>query len=35
MRIEFSRPQGYRELLEIVKAHGFDLMQQAGSMGPR
>jgi hypothetical protein len=29
--IEFSRPQGYRELLEIVKAHGFDLMQQAGS----
>lgn len=30
-RIEFSRPQGYRELLEIVKAHGFDLMQQADS----
>jgi hypothetical protein len=30
-RIEFSRPQGYRELLEIVKAHGFDLTQQAGS----
>jgi hypothetical protein len=30
-RIEFSRPQGYPELLEIVKAHGFDLMQQAGS----
>jgi len=30
-RIEFSRPQGYRELLEIVKAHGFDLMQQAES----
>jgi hypothetical protein len=30
-RIEFSRPQGYRELLEIVKAHGFDLMQRAGS----
>jgi hypothetical protein len=29
-RIEFSRPQGYRELLEIVKAHGFDLIQQAG-----
>src|SRR5215217_218351 len=29
--IEFSRPQGYRELLEIVKAHGFDLVQQAGS----
>jgi hypothetical protein len=29
--IEFSRPQGYRELLEILKAHGFDLMQQAGS----
>ncbi len=29
--IEFSRPQGYRELLEIVKAHGFDLMQQAGT----
>jgi hypothetical protein len=30
-RIEFSRPQGYRELLEIVKAHGFDLMQHASS----
>jgi hypothetical protein len=30
-RIEFSRPQGYRQLLEIVKAYGFDLMQQAGS----
>jgi hypothetical protein len=30
-RIEFSRPQGYPELLELVKAHGFDLMQQAGS----
>jgi hypothetical protein len=30
-RIEFSRPQGYRELLEIVKAHGFDVMQQVGS----
>ena len=30
-KIEFSRPQGYRELLEIVKAHGFDLMQQAGA----
>jgi hypothetical protein len=30
-RIEFSRPQGYRELLELVKAYGFDLMQQAGS----
>jgi hypothetical protein len=30
-RIEFTRPQGYRELLEIVKAYGFDLVQQAGS----
>lgn len=29
-RIEFSRPQGYRELLEIVKAYGFDLIQQSG-----
>jgi hypothetical protein len=29
--IEFSRPQGYRELLEIVKAHGFDFMQETGS----
>jgi hypothetical protein len=29
--IEFSRPEGYRELLEIVKAHGFDLIQQADS----
>lgn len=27
--IEFTRPQGYRELLEIVKAHGYDLMQRA------
>jgi hypothetical protein len=30
-RIEFSRPQGYRELLENVKAHGFDLIQEADS----
>jgi hypothetical protein len=30
--IEFSRPQGYRELLEIVKAYGYDLMQETGSL---
>jgi hypothetical protein len=25
-RIEFSRPQGFVDLLEVVKAHGYDLM---------
>jgi len=29
-RIEFTRPQGYRELLDIVRAYGFELVQQAG-----
>jgi hypothetical protein len=27
-RIEFSRPQGFVELLEVVKAHGYDLMME-------
>lgn len=27
-RIEFTRPQGYVELLELVKIHGYHLMQQ-------
>ena len=25
-RIDFSRPQGFAELLDVVKAHGYDLM---------
>ena len=32
--IEFSRPGGYPELLEIVKAHGYDLAQQRGELVP-
>jgi hypothetical protein len=28
VRIEFSRPQGYIELLEQIKVHGFHLMQE-------
>ncbi len=27
-RIDFSRPQGFVELLDIVKAHGYDLMME-------
>lgn len=30
--IEFSRPGGYPELLEIVKAHGYDLAQRRGEL---
>jgi hypothetical protein len=33
-RIEFSRPQGYVELLELVKIHGYHLMQQHGEVLP-
>jgi hypothetical protein len=32
--IEFSRPQGYPELLELVKAHGYDLTAARGSAVP-
>jgi len=31
-RIAFSRPQGYIELLEHVKIHGFHLMQERGEL---
>jgi hypothetical protein len=31
-RIEFSRPQGYIELLEHIKIHGFHLMMERGSL---
>jgi hypothetical protein len=27
-RIDFSRPQGFVELLDVVKAHGYDLMME-------
>jgi hypothetical protein len=27
-RIDFSRPQGFSELLDVVKAHGYDLMME-------
>lgn len=27
-RIDFSRPEGFAELLDVVKAHGYDLMMQ-------
>jgi hypothetical protein len=30
--IEFSRPGGYPELLEMVKAHGYDLAVQRGAL---
>jgi hypothetical protein len=30
--IEFSRPGGYPELLELVKAHGYDLAQRRGEL---
>ena len=33
-RIEFSRPQGYIELLELVKIHGYHLMQERGEVLP-
>jgi hypothetical protein len=33
--IEFSRPGGYPELLEIVKAHGYDMALRRGSLPSR
>jgi hypothetical protein len=30
--IEFSRPQGYVELLELVKIHGYHVMQERGEV---
>jgi hypothetical protein len=30
--IEFSRPGGYPELLELIKAHGYDLARQRGEL---
>ncbi len=32
VRIEFSRPQGYIELLEQIKVHGYNVMMQRGEM---
>jgi hypothetical protein len=34
VRIEFSRPQGYIELLENIKIHGFHLMRERGQILP-
>jgi hypothetical protein len=31
-RIDFSRPQGFVELLDMVKAHGYDLMMDQGKV---
>ena len=31
-RIDFSRPQGFVELLDVVKAHGYDLMMEQGKV---
>lgn len=33
-RIEFSRPQGYIQVLENVKVHGYHLMQERGEVLP-
>jgi hypothetical protein len=33
--IEFSRPGGYPELLELIKAHGYDLARQRGELPSR
>jgi hypothetical protein len=33
--IEFSRPGGYPELLELIKAHGYDLARRRGELPPR
>jgi hypothetical protein len=33
-RIELSRSDGYPELLELLKVHGYDLMQQRGEVLP-
>jgi hypothetical protein len=34
-RIEFSRPHGYMELLDLVKVHGYHLMLDRGEILPR
>jgi hypothetical protein len=34
VRIEFTRPGGYPELLELVKMHGFDMSQRLGRFVP-
>ncbi|MFV2074318.1 MAG: transcriptional regulator [Thermoanaerobaculales bacterium] len=31
-RIDFTRPQGFDELLDVVKTHGYDLMMERGSV---
>lgn len=31
-RIDFTRPQGFVELLDIVKVHGYDLMMERGQV---
>lgn len=33
-QIEFARPRGYPELLETIKAHGYDLARRAGKDAP-
>ena len=33
-RIEFSRPQGYLELFDHIKVHGYHLMQERGAVLP-
>jgi hypothetical protein len=30
--IEFARPRGYPELLEVIKAHGFDMARRLGAL---
>jgi len=30
--IEFARPRGYPELLEVIKAHGYDLARRRGAL---
>jgi len=30
--IEFSRPEGYPELLEVIKVHGYDMMHEQGEL---
>lgn len=32
--IEFARPRGYPELLEVIKAHGYDLARRGGALPP-
>ncbi len=31
-RIDFTRPAGFVELLDVVKAHGYDLMMERGNV---